>query len=225
MPQLIGKKYKIISYIILLVILSTMSRKSLEQKINYSSIVDKIYVVGLSNIENLKIKNELISISYQNIFVLGKKEISMVINKYNIIDEYHVKKIYPSRLRIDIKPTKFVAKINNIGNKLVGANGKLISSKLNDKILPHIFGKFNTKYFLEFKKIVEFSKFNFSEFKMVYFFPSNRWDILTSENTLIKLPKNNTLQSLNLAHKIISSKQFINKNVVDLRVNNHVVIK
>ena len=63
-----------------------MSRKSLEQKINYSSIVDKIYVVGLSNIENLKIKNELISISYQNIFVLGKKEISMVINKYNIID-------------------------------------------------------------------------------------------------------------------------------------------
>ena len=81
------------------------------------------------------------------------------------------------------------------------------------------------KYFLEFKKTVELSKFNFSEFKMVYFFPSNRWDILTIDNTLIKLPKNNMSQSLNLAHKIISSKKFKNQNIIDLRVNSHLIIK
>jgi len=226
MPQLIGKKYKVILYIIFLAILSTTSRKSLEKKINNSSIINKINVVGLSNIENLKIKNELASISHQNIFVLEKKEISMIIKKYNIIEEYRIKKIYPSRLEVDIKPTKFIAKVTKVGNKLmVGANGKLISSELNDKMLPYIFGKFNTKYFLEFKKTVELSKFNFSEFKMVYFFPSNRWDILTIDNTLIKLPKNNMSQSLNLAHKIISSKKFKNQNIIDLRVNSHVIIK
>ena len=105
-------------------------------------------MLSKTNIENLKIKNELASISHQNIFVLEKKEISMIIKKYNIIEEYRVKKIYPSRLEVDIKPTKFIAKVTKVGNKLmVGANGKLISSELNDKMLPYIFGKFNNEIF------------------------------------------------------------------------------
>ena len=91
--------------------------------------------------------------------------------------------------------------------------------------MPYIFGEFNSKKFLEFIQKIKLSKFNFDEFKAVYFFPSNRWDILTIDNTLIKLPKNNMSQSLNLAHKIISSKKFKNQNIIDLRVNSHVIIK
>ena len=44
-------------------------------------------------------------------------------------------------------------------------------------------------------------------------------------NTLIKLPQKNMFQSLNLAHKIISNEQFKNKNIIDLRVNSHLIVK
>ena len=219
-------KKKIAIYIIFLFILSTTTVKFSEQQENFSLRINKIHVVGLSNSKNLEIQRDLNNIFYRNILLLSKKEINKIINKHNIIEEYNIRKIYPSTLNINIKPTKIVAKVTNDGNKLiVGANGKLISSEVNNQILPHIFGEFNIKNFLEFKKNVDRSKFNFTEFKSIYFFPSNRWDILMINNTLIKLPQKNMFQSLNLAHKIISNEQFKNKNIIDLRVNSHLIVK
>ena len=63
------------------------------------------------------------------------------------------------------------------------------------------------------------------EFKTLYFFPSNRWDILTHEGVLIKLPQDSFLESLNLAYKIISSNDFKNLSLIDLRIKNHLIIK
>tara|TARA_B110001452_G_scaffold193803_1_gene163814 strand:+ start:15 stop:692 length:678 start_codon:yes stop_codon:yes gene_type:complete len=219
-------KKKIVIYIIFLFILSTTTVKYSKQQENSFLRINKIHVVGLSNSKNLEIQRDLNNIFYRNILLLSKKEINKIINKHNIIEEYNIRKIYPSTLNINIKPTKIVAKVTNDGNKLiVGANGKLISGEVNNKILPHIFGEFNIKNFLEFKKNVDRSKFNFTEFKSIYFFPSNRWDILMINNTLIKLPQKNMFQSLNLAHKIISNEQFKNKNIIDLRVNSHLIVK
>jgi cell division protein FtsQ len=225
MHQSIGKRNKVIIYLIFLFILSTTSGKLLEEKKRYSLKIDNIKVFGLTIARNLEIQNDLKDFFYQNIFFLGKKEISKVINKHNIIEEYSIKKIYPSTLNIEIKPTKFVAKINNFNNLIVGSNGKLILDEQSDKIFPYIFGQFDSKKFLEFKKNVKQSKFSFSDFKAVYFFPSNRWDIVTIDDILIKLPEKNMSKSLNTAHKIITSIQFKNKNIIDLRVNGHLVIK
>ena len=225
MHQSIGKRNKVIIYLIFLFILSTTSGKLLEEKKRYSLKIDNIKVFGLTIARNLEIQNDLKDFFYQNIFFLGKKEISKVINKHNIIEEYSIKKIYPSTLNIEIKPTKFVAKITNFNNLIVGSNGKLILNERSDKIFPYIFGQFDSKKFLEFKKNVKQSKFSFSDFKAVYFFPSNRWDIVTIDDILIKLPEKNMSKSLNTAHKIITSIQFKNKNIIDLRVNGHLVIK
>ena len=75
------------------------------------------------------------------------------------------------------------------------------------------------------KKNIYQSKFTFKEFKTLYFFKSNRWDVLTLNNILIKLPQNNFLESLNLAYKIINSDEFKKKNIIDLRVKNHLIVK
>ena len=225
MHQSIGKRNKVIIYLIFLFILSTTSGKLLEEKKRYSLKINNIKVFGLTIARNLEIQNDLKDFFYQNIFFLRKKEISKVINKHNIIEEYSIKKIYPSTLNIEIKPTKFVAKITNFNNLIVGSNGKLILDERSDKIFPYIFGQFDSKKFLEFKKNVKQSKFSFSDFKAVYFFPSNRWDIVTIDDILIKLPEKNMSKSLNTAHKIITSIQFKNKNIIDLRVNGHLVIK
>jgi len=224
MHQLIDKKNKIIIYLLLLLILSTTSGKFTKNQNIYSSTINQINIEGLSNHDNKKIFNELNNLFYKNILLIGRQEIQKVISKYNIIEEYSIKKIYPSTINISIKPTKFVARIS-ASNQLVGANGKLIDDKENNEILPYIFGEFHSQDFLTFKKNIAQSKFNFTNFKMLYFFPSNRWDILTNENILIKLPQNNFSKSLNLAYNIISSNDFKNKNLIDLRMNNHLIIE
>ncbi len=224
MHQLIDKKNKILIYLLLLCILSTTSGKFVENKNSYSSKINQINIEGLSNTYNLKIYNELNNLFYKNILLANKEEIQKVISKYNIIEEYSIKKIYPSTINISIKATKFVARLSN-NDQLVGANGKLIEDKENKEMLPYIFGEFNSKNFLKFKKDITRSKFTFTEFKMLYFFPSNRWDILTYDDILIKLPQDNISKSLNLAHKIISNNDFKNKSLIDLRVNNHLIIK
>jgi cell division protein FtsQ len=64
-----------------------------------------------------------------------------------------------------------------------------------------------------------------TKIKTLFFFPSNRWDILTNDDILIKLPQDNLTESLNLAYKIINSNDLKNKNLIDLRMNNHLIIK
>ena len=225
MHQSINKKNKIIIYLLFLLILSTTSGKLKEDQNNYSFTINQIDIVGLTNDKNIKISNDLNDLFYKNILIINKEKIKRVITKYNIIEDYKITKIYPSAISIIIKPTKLIARISNDDQLFVGNNGKLIKNKKNNEILPYIFGEFNSKDFLFFKKNVEKSKFNFSEFKTLYFFPSNRWDILTKNDILIKLPHDNFLESLNLAYKIIGSNNFKNKNVIDLRVNNNLIVK
>jgi len=225
MHQSIDKKNKIIIYLIFLLILSTTSGKFLNKQKEYSLKINSIKVFGLTIAKNKEIQNDLKNVFYQNIFFLGKKEIKRIINKHNIVEEYNIKKIYPSTLNIEIKPAKLLAKISNYNNLIVGSNGKLISVEQSGMSLPNIFGEFSSKKFLEFIQYIELSKFNFVEFKAVYFFPSNRWDIVTIDNVLIRLPEKNVLESLNMAYKIIPSIQFKNKDTIDLRVKNHLIIK
>ena len=224
MHQLIDKKNKIIIYLLLLFILSTTNGKFLENKKNYSYTINQINIEGLSNNDNSKIFSQLNDLFYKNILIVGKEDILRVISNYNIIEEYSIKKIYPSTININIKPTKFVARLSS-NNQLVGANGKLIEDSDNREILPYIFGEFNSQDFLNFKKNIDRSKFVFSKFKTLYFFPSNRWNILTKDDVLIKLPRDNFLKSIDLAHRVINSNNFKNKNLIDLRVKNHLIVK
>jgi len=224
MHLLIDKKNKIIIYLLFFCILSTTGAKFTENQNNLYSTINQINIEGLSSSNNSKIFNQLKNLLYKNILLVKKNEIQRVINKYNIIEEYSIKKIYPSTINIDIKPTTFIARLSS-NDQLVGANGKLIIDNENDEILPYIFGEFNSQDFLSFKSNIEKSKFNFTQFKILYFFPSNRWDILTNEDILIKLPQANFSQTLNLAYKIIISDDFKNKSVIDLRMKNHLITK
>ena len=225
MHQSIGKKNKIIIYLLFLFVLSTTSAKLINNQNKLSSLVSKINTTGLSERKNLEISNNLNNFLYENIFVISKDEIKKILEKHNIIQEFSIKKIYPSTLNIEIKPTKFIARVFNNGQYLVGANGKLIEDKNNNELLPYIFGEFNSLDFLSFKQNIEKSIFSFSNLKTLYFFPSGRWDILTDNGILIKLPLNNISDSLNLAYKIINNEDMKNINLIDLRINNHLIIK
>jgi len=225
MHQSIGKKNKIIIYLLFLFILSTTSAKFINDQNTLSSSVSKINTTGLSERKNLEISNNLNNFLYESIFVISKDEIKKILEKHNIIQEFSIKKIYPSTLNIEIKPTKFIARVFNNGQYLVGANGKLIEDKNNNELLPYIFGEFNSLDFLSFKQNIEKSIFSFSNLKTLYFFPSGRWDILTDNDILIKLPQEHIVASLNLSKKLIDNDNFKDNKFIDLRVKNHLVTK
>ena len=225
MHQSKGKKNKIIIYLLFLFILSTTSAKFINNQNTLSSLVSKINITGLSERKNLEISNNLNNFLYESIFVISKDEIKKILEKHNIIQEFSIKKIYPSTLNIEIKPTKFIARVFNNGQYLVGANGKLIEDKNNNELLPYIFGEFNYLNFLSFKQNIEKSIFSFSNLKTLYFFPSGRWDILTNNDILIRLPQEHIVTSLNLSKKLIDNNNFKDNKFIDLRVKNHLVTK
>ena len=225
MHQLIDKKNRIFIYIIFLFILSTTSNKAIQNKKNFPSLIKEVNVTGLSKTNNLLLKKKMNNLYYKNIHIIDKIEINKIMSEFNIIEEYNVKKIYPSEINIKIKPTKVIARISSNNQLVVGDNGKLIKSEENYESLPYIFGEFNSKKFLKFKKNIEDSKFNFTDFKSISFYPSNRWDILTINGILIKLPDNNLLKSLNLSYKIIKNDQLKDSKFIDLRIANQAIIQ
>ena len=225
MHQSTGKKNKIITYLLFLFILSTTSAKFIDNQKKLSSSISKINITGLSERKNLEILNNLNNLLYKSIFVISEDEIRKILEKYNIIHEFNIKKIYPSTLNIEIKATKFIARVSNNNQYLVGANGKLIEDKSNNELLPYIFGEFNSHDFLSFKQNIEKSIFSFSNLKELSFFPSGRWDILTDKDILIKLPQEHIVASLNLSKKLIDNDNFKDYKFIDLRAKNHLVTK
>ena len=204
--------------------LSTTTNKTLYKTENLFQI-DNINITGipLDNIEGLN--DELYKTIEKNIFFLKKEVLKNSISEFNIVEKYSVKKIYPRELNINIKPTKFIAKISNKDDVLVGSNGKLISNKDFKKKLPSIFGKFNSNKFLELKIHLERSGFNFEDLKSLIYFSSGRWDILTNDNVLIKLPNKKIYESLHLAKKILNDDNFKMNKFIDLRISNQIIVK
>ena len=224
MHRLISKKKSLILYFFFLVALSTTTNKTLYKTENLFQI-NNINITGipLDNIEGLN--DELYKTIKKNIFFLKKEVLKNSISGFNIVEKYSVKKIYPRELNINIKPTKFIAKISNKDDVLVGSNGKLISNKDFKKKLPSIFGKFNSNKFLELKIHLERSGFNFEDLKSLIYFSSGRWDILTNDNVLIKLPNKKIYKSLHLAKKILNDDNFKINKFIDLRISNQIIVK
>ena len=224
MHQLIGKKKSLILYFFFLVALSTTTNKTLYKTENLFQI-DNINITGIPLDKIQGLNDELYKTIEKNIFFLKKEVLKNSISEFNIVEKYSVKKIYPRELNINIKPTKFIAKISNKDDVLVGSNGKLISNKDFKKKLPSIFGKFNSNKFLELKIHLERSGFNFEDLKSLIYFSSGRWDILTNDNVLIKLPNKKIYESLHLAKKILNDKNFKMNKFIDLRISNQIIVK
>ena len=79
----------------------------------YLSINNKITIQGLSNDDNFDISNRLKSLMNKNILFINRKEIIDIIDDYNIVEEYSVKRIYPGNIVINVTPTRYLARTSN----------------------------------------------------------------------------------------------------------------
>ena len=134
-------------------------------------------------------------------------------------------KRYPSSLDIEIDKTKFLARINHNGESfLIGSNGKLTKDHINIGALPLIKGNPSIDEFLKFKKIIDYSMFEYQDIKNLHFFSSKRWDIEINNGILIKLPINNSEQIIKLVFKILFNQNFENIKVIDARIKNKIIL-
>ena len=151
MPQRKGKK--ILIYFFLLLLVGSINNDTIDS-LKFEKIKN-INVLGLGHNDNQVLLYNIIDLDLGNIFFLDKKEINKIINSNTLIHDYEIFKRYPHSLDINVKKTKFLAKIKD-DNKffLIGSNGKLspIKHENQSNYLPFIFGQPEIDKFLKFKK-------------------------------------------------------------------------
>ena len=214
---------KIIFYISLFFIIGTLNNKNLTRM--SLPTIDQIKISGLSNEKNLEILQSLEPFKINNLFFLKKFHVVELLNSYDYIEDFSVFKKYPSSLNIKLKETTYLAVLNKDSKKFyIGANGKLINFFPIKKKLPYAFGNFKLEKFIEFKKAIDKSDFNYAQIKNLFYFPSGRWDIETISGKLIKFPKDDLSNSLDLFINLLKNKNFENSKIIDLRQSGQVII-
>jgi len=217
------KSKKLLIYFFLLIIISSTNNISLKN-LEFQK-VRNIEVSGLGEIENKLIIDQIKNLNLNSIFLINKAEINNLISSNPLIEKYQIFKSYPSAIKIMIKKTNFIAKINH-NNEIfvIGSNGKLIPNNFHTDKLPFVFGKPEIEEFLKFKKIIDQSKFSYDHIKSLYYFPSKRWDIKLKNNILLKLPNNSTKASLDSAYNFLENYNVGKFTIIDIRVNNQIIL-
>ena len=217
------KSKKLLIYFFLLITISSINNISLKN-LEFQK-VRNIEVSGLGEIENKLITDQIKNLNLSNIFFINKAEINNLINSNPLIEKYEIFKSYPSAIKINIKKTNFIARINhNKETFVIGSNGKLIPNNFQASDLPYIFGKPEIKELLKFKQIVDQSKFSFDEVDSLYFFPSKRWDIKLKNNILLKLPNNSIIASLDYAYEFLEDNNVGKFTTIDIRIDNQIIL-
>ena len=226
MHQYIDKKKNYLFIFLILFFLSSINSQLFVKKKEALYNLNSIEVIGLDETINKEIEQNLNFIKNINIFFIDEEIIKNHINKYSFIEGYNILKIYPSKILLELKQTNFLAQtIVNNRLYLVGANEKFIEIERfnNYKNLPIVYGKFETKNFISFIKILKQSDFKYKDIKEIFFYPSGRVDIKTKDDLIIKFPKKNLKKAFKIINKLINSDNLKN-NLIDLRVSNQLIL-
>ena len=221
MRLLISKK--IIIYLLLFSFLVSINNISLT---NFSfPKINKIEIIGLNLNERKKIESIVNDANFKNIFHVDKQYLKKNIDSIDIIEHFEIFKNYPSTLKIFIKETKILARTKrNSLDYLIGSNGKLIMNDYSVSNIPFVFGDLDINEFLNFKREIDQSNFNFEDITKLYYFKSKRWDIETYQGYLIRLSKDNVKNDLNLFIRLSDEDKFKDELIIDFRQKDQIIL-
>ena len=217
------KSKKILIYFFLLILVGSINNTNLSDLKLHN--INEINIIGLDIKDKSILLKKIKNTDLNNIFLINKKDLINEIELNSLVEKYLIFKRYPSTLDIRIDKTKFLAKINKNGKIFyLGSNGKFTKNDFSNNQLPYIFGNPDIIEFFSIKEIIDKSKISYSEIKNLYFFPSKRWDLELKNNTIIKLPNDNTNLALNLAIEFLYDNEFINNKIIDARIENQIIL-
>tara|TARA_Y100000591_G_C21804595_1_gene684061 strand:+ start:213 stop:872 length:660 start_codon:yes stop_codon:yes gene_type:complete len=211
--------------LIILILFSTyISKDNLLLKLNFE--VKEIIVENNYIMREDEIKNELSFLYNSNLLFLKNKDIIKNLKDKSFIESFEIRRIFPNKVKIKIYEKKPVAILQNKMKKYYFTNkgGVVDYQDLNQfQNLPIVFGdsKNFKKFFTSLKKI----NFPINSIKMVYYFESRRWDLITKQNKTIKLPIKNYNKSLINFLSIKDKDNFAKYKIFDYRINNQLILK
>ena len=216
------KSKKILKYFFLLLLVGSINNINLNDLKLHN--IHNVNIIGLDNEDKRNLLNK-VDFNLYNIFSINKDDLIKEIESNALVEKYFILKKYPSSLNINIEKTKFLAKINkNEEIFYLGSNGKFIKNDFSKKQLPFIFGNPDVIQFFSIKKIIDQSKISYEEIKNLYFFSSKRWDFELKDNTIIKLPNENTKLALKLALEFLHNNEFKDIKIIDARIKNQIIL-
>ena len=217
-------KKRLVIVIALLILLTTIT---LHPKITVSKFnLKKINIENNFLLSKKDIKKLLIPIYDTNLIILRNKEIENLLTKNSLIESFNIKKKYPDTLKIKIFEKKPIAILQNKKKKyFLSEKIDLIefSNAKKYKELPFVFGE--KKKFKIFYNDLKEINFPFKIIKKYTLYDSNRWDIETINQKVIKLPSNNYVKSLQNYLDLKTKKNFENYKVFDYRIENQLILK
>ena len=218
-------KKSLFGLIVLFLLLSTY-KPNFNLISNSELNIKKIIIQNNVIVDDRLIKKNLNFLYKKNLFFLNTIDIENELKKEPFVESFSIKKIYPSTLKITIIEKKPVAILQNKKKKFYISNkGKLINfrniSRYSD--LPTVFGSGENFYSLykELQKI----RFPMETLKAFYFFESGRWDFITENNQVIKLPIQNYLLSLKHFLDLNDRNNLNNHKIFDYRIKDQLILK
>ena len=218
-------KKRLLISIMFILVLSTYSIKDdfkLSAKIN----IEELVIENNVHVQEEKIKEKLSFLFETNLFFLKRKDLEKKLNEIDIIESFEIKKVYPKKIKIKIYEKKPIAILIYKRNKnYFTKKGDLINFFETEKYedLPVIFGD-QENFGIFYEELLSIN-FPINEIEKFYFFESKRWDIVTKNKKIIKLPIDNYEQSLKNFIKVRHLDNFKNFKTFDYRINKQLILK
>ena len=172
------------------------------------------------------IKNLLISFYNKNLVLLNNNEVKNALMQNSLIESFKIKKKYPNTLKVKIFEKKPIAVLFDKKNKFyLSEKIDLIEFKNlpNYQNLPYVLG--NKDDFKVFYNNLIKINFPLNVVKKYTLYETDRWDIETKNDQIIKLPSKNYLKSLKNFLILKSKNDFEKYKLFDYRINKQLILR
>jgi len=217
-------KKRIVIALFLLILFTTINFKQsfVTSKFNLKTIVIENNLL----LKDKDIKNLLIPFYNKNLIFLDNNEVKKALIQNSFIESFNIKKKYPTTLNIKIFEKKPIAVMFDKKDKFyLSEKIDLIEFKKlpNYQTLPYVIG--NKDDFKIFYNNLKKINFPIDIVKKYILYETNRWDIETKNNQVIKLPSKNYSKSLENFLKLKSKNDFEKYELFDYRISNQLILK
>ncbi len=209
----------------LLIILSTY-QINYNTQFNLKLNIEEIIIENNNILDETEVKKDLNFLYNSNLFFIKKNKIENNLRNNSFIESLKIKKVYPNKIKIKIFEKKPLFILQDKKTKYYYTNNHDIINYIKIekfKNLPYVIGdkeNFETLY-KNLKKL----KFPISIIKSYRLYESKRWDLITYDNKIIKLPIENYEDSLNNFISFVKKDNFKNFKLFDYRINNQLILK
>ena len=213
-----------LGFFLLFILFTTYIPKfDLSKSLNF--LIKEIKLDGNYIIKDEEIINRIDFLYKKFLFFLNNEKIKKNLKKENFIRSYNIKKIYPDTLKLNIIEKVPIAILINKEKKFYLSNkGDQINFKDIEiyKHLPTVFGN-EEKFYIFYNELKDI-EFPLEKVKSFYYFEVGRWDLVTLEDKIIKLPIGDYLFSLKNYMKSTNDNSFNDYKIYDYRIKNQLIL-